>query len=219
VVGAGADELGLAVGGDDEGGGIGLVAFAAGRLPADAAGGGVEGDDELGIEAVATDDEEVFKEGGGAAGAVLGFVAEDLLPEDFAFGVQAGGAEEAVVDVEAVALDDDGGRGVAIFGVDAGSGAGGAEDFGIEGDFAGGRCRGRGGGGRYSCPWPWSGTSLAAGDGGAGPARAGEGRFPADVFGVGPGGGETLFDGGGPGRRGRGTVASLRRRGVRRGGG
>ena len=109
VMGAGADDLGLAGNIDDEGRGVGLVALAARRLPADFTGGGIEGDDELGVEAVATEDEEILEERGGAAGAMLGLIFKGLLPEDFTFGVEAGGAIEAEVDVDFAAVDDGGG--------------------------------------------------------------------------------------------------------------
>ena len=104
-----ADDLGLTRDLDDERRRLRLIAFAAGRLPSDLAGGGVESDDELSVEAVATDDQEILKEGGGAPGAVLRFVLEGLLPPDLTLAGDAGRAIEAEVNEDVIAGYD--GRG------------------------------------------------------------------------------------------------------------
>ena len=71
VMRAGADHLLGAIEIDDERCGVGLVAFAARRLPADLSGGGVEGDDELRVEAVAAENQHPVVQHRRTAGAVL----------------------------------------------------------------------------------------------------------------------------------------------------
>lgn len=101
-----ADDLSLTGDINDEGSCVGLIALATWSLPADLAGGGVQGDDELSVEAIAADDEQILKKRWRPAGAMLRLVPERLLLKYVALSRHAGGAIKAKVDEKFVCLDD-----------------------------------------------------------------------------------------------------------------
>ena len=105
-------------------------------LPADFPGGRVEGDNKLGVEAVATKNEEIVEEDRRAAGAVLWLVFQGLLPEDSAFAVETGSAIETEMNVDPVSLNDSRGGSEGVLLVDAGTEVLDAKDLNIGRDSA-----------------------------------------------------------------------------------
>lgn len=101
-----ADDLSITGDINDEGSCVSLIAPATWCLPADLAGGGVKGDDELRVEAIAADDEQILKKRWRPAGAMLRLVPERLLPKYVALNRHAGGAIKAKMDENFVSLDD-----------------------------------------------------------------------------------------------------------------
>ena len=201
VVGFGAatDESGLAIVSDDLGCGerLSVIAFVFGfaifvevlvvdgsvDLPDSFSGKFIESDDELGIAAVEVHDEQIFPEDGRGTSATV-VIADEIgsLPEFCAcFGVEASGARGAEGEIDSTVFDDGSWGGVAIKFVTE-LGGGDAEKDIIAEDFSGGFIEAEdaeggavfGGGGQ---------PDLGAPDDWGRPGFAGDGGFPAEMFG------------------------------------
>ena len=104
-------------------------------------------------------------------------------------GVEAGGAVAAEVEVDAAGFEEAGAGGVGVEGVAEGFGVFAGEEFDLVEDFAGGALEAVGP--EFAAVFGGGGEpDLVVEDEGGGPALVGDGGFPEDVFGVGPGEGE-----------------------------
>ena len=110
---------------------VSLIALATWRLPADLAGGGVKGTDELRVEAIAADDEQILKKRWRPAGAMLRLVPEGLLPRYVALNRHAGGAVKTKVDEDFAPLNDGLGRSKRVFSVNTRDDVVDAKDLGV----------------------------------------------------------------------------------------